>query len=696
MRRIIKLAIYFLVLCLMPLAGASPTLCADTSKAAEAGHARVLILYAYNNNVPTMQQIAVGIKKVAESNNLRSVDFVHEYLDIIPPKFPEQRSKLGYFLLQKYAGQKFDLIVTYSTEALVFLLKEGKELSPGTPCIAIFAAYNIEMGQSERRVTHLSIELDVRGTLELGLKLFPNTRKVLFVSGSSVVDMMHESQARTGFASWQGKLEFEYTSQRSLDELMKYVVQLPPNTLIIYSNLASDVAGKSFVPRDVVKTLASVSNAPILSMFSTQIDTGVIGGSMVDMEQVGVMIGNWKLALDRGKPLTIEPASSYIKPMFNWTQIERWRVSTDRLPAESVFINRPLTLWGQYKAEVVSAILLILILSAMTVALAIQNRRRKFAEKSVRETAVQLAAERDLLEQRVIERTEYLSEALEFNETMLLNSPVPMSVYAESGQCIMANDAHAKFVGATREALLARNFHSIAVWKATSLLSDCLAAQKLHTPQQGEAHMVTSFGKDIWFEYRILPRHLKGQVHLLIQFFDLTEHKRVEEELRHFAFHDPLTRLPNRRLLMDRLTQALRLGKREKSYLAVLFIDLNRFKQLNDTYGHDTGDQMLIEVANRLQNIVRQSDTIARLGGDEFIVLLSGLSTDAEQAAQHAESVVEKIRSALSAEYLLDNIYHQGSASVGITLILGDNIDPDQILKEADAAMYEIKKDSMR
>lgn len=317
---------------------------------------------------------------------------------------------------------------------------------------------------------------------------------------------------------------------------------------------------------------------------------------------------------------------------------------------------------------------------------------RKQAEMSARETAVQLSAERDLLEQRVAERTVHLSEALEFNETMLLNSPLPMGVYDESGQCVMVNESYARFVGATREALLAQNFHEIASWQKTSLLGDCLAALRLHLPQQREAHTVTSFGKDVWFEYRILPRHLKGQNHLLIQFFDLTERKQMEEQLRELAFHDPLTRLPNRRLLLDRLKQAMRFGKRDSGYLAVLFLDLNKFKALNDTYGHDTGDRMLIEVARRLQGVVRDSDTVARFGGDEFIVLLSGLGSDFERAAQYAESVVEKIHSALSVEYRFDNIHFQGSASVGIKLLLGGDHDPGQILKEADAAMYEIKK----
>jgi PAS domain S-box-containing protein len=281
---------------------------------------------------------------------------------------------------------------------------------------------------------------------------------------------------------------------------------LPPRTLIIFSNVSSDITGKSFVPRDVVKVLASKSNAPILSMFSTQIDTGVIGGAMIDMELVGGMIANLMLALESGKPVETALPSSYIQPMFNWTQIERWGVDPDRLPPGSVFINRPLTLWGQYKTAVVVAMLVILILTAMTGALIVQNRRRKLAEISVRESADQLVAERDLLEERVNERTAHLTEALEFNETMLLNSPVPMGIYAENGQCVMVNEAYARFVGATREELLAQNFNKLLSWQQTTLLGDCLAAMKLQTPQQREVHTVTSYGKDVWFEYRILPR----------------------------------------------------------------------------------------------------------------------------------------------------------------------------------------------
>jgi diguanylate cyclase (GGDEF)-like protein len=172
---------------------------------------------------------------------------------------------------------------------------------------------------------------------------------------------------------------------------------------------------------------------------------------------------------------------------------------------------------------------------------------------------------------------------------------------------------------------------------------------------------------------------------------EVDERKRLEEELRHFAFYDALTRLPNRRLLLDRLHQAQLNSERQKSHVAVMFLDLNNFKKLNDTHGHDIGDQLLINVARRLQSTVRESDTVARLGGDEFVVMLEGLGSDAEKARDYAHVLADTIRDALGQEYALGEVRHQCSASIGIKLFLGTDEDPDQILKDADTAMYRAK-----
>jgi len=305
-----------------------------------------------------------------------------------------------------------------------------------------------------------------------------------------------------------------------------------------------------------------------------------------------------------------------------------------------------------------------------------------------------LAASVATLEERVVERTQRLSDALDFNKTILLCSPLPMGVYAPDGECVLANDAYARLIGMSLDDLTARDFHAIGVWRDSGLPGDFAAALTDLRPHRREINFVTRFDQQIWAEAQILPTQLNGRSHLLIQFIDLTERKRMEEELRHLAFHDSLTRLPNRRLFLDRLDRALSAAKRQNSFLAVLFIDLNKFKQLNDTYGHDSGDQMLTEVGRRLRRSVRECDTVARLGGDEFVVLMEGLGKDADRATIHARSIADKIHRTLGEEYLLGDLRYLGSASVGIKLVLGDEDDPDLIIKDADAAMYEVKREA--
>lgn len=179
--------------------------------------------------------------------------------------------------------------------------------------------------------------------------------------------------------------------------------------------------------------------------------------------------------------------------------------------------------------------------------------------------------------------------------------------------------------------------------------------------------------------------------HYVTVFSDITLRKEAEEQIHQLAFYDPLTSLPNRRLLVDRLNHTMASGTRNVDHGAILFIDLDNFKTLNDTRGHDVGDQLLIEVARRLQLCVRGGDTVARLGGDEFIVMLEGLGGEAEQAATQARAAGEKIREALGKTYSLGDVEYHSSCSVGISLFHAQDITVDDLLKRADTAMYEAK-----
>jgi len=172
---------------------------------------------------------------------------------------------------------------------------------------------------------------------------------------------------------------------------------------------------------------------------------------------------------------------------------------------------------------------------------------------------------------------------------------------------------------------------------------------------------------------------------------DITAQRASEDRINTLAFFDSLTSLPNRRLLLDRLKQALASSGRSGRYGAILFIDLDNFKTLNDTLGHDIGDLLLQQVAQRLITCVREGDTVARLGGDEFVVMLEDLSETIEESATLSKTVGEKILSALNQPYQLASYPHHSTPSIGVTLFSDQQETIDELLKRADLAMYQAK-----
>ena len=213
-------------------------------------------------------------------------------------------------------------------------------------------------------------------------------------------------------------------------------------------------------------------------------------------------------------------------------------------------------------------------------------------------------------------------------------------------------------------------------------------------------------GSLIWGEVTAKPdRDAQGNIigyHGITR--EITQRRALEDQVRELAFHDPLTHLANRRLLLDHLDQAMSASKRSHHHGALLFLDLDNFKSLNDKHGHPVGDLLLIEVAKRLKAFMREADTVARFGGDEFVVLLCELGTQRDEAYTHAALLAEKIRANLAEPYLLQataadpatstvTIEHRCTASIGAALFRGRSMDKNEVIEEADAAMYQAKEE---
>lgn len=228
------------------------------------------------------------------------------------------------------------------------------------------------------------------------------------------------------------------------------------------------------------------------------------------------------------------------------------------------------------------------------------------------------------------------------------------------------------------------------------------ASGKITGPVTFEVQHRCKDGRLLWAEVLSKPeRDARGRItgyHGISR--ETTERKRMQDQIQKLAFYDPLTGLPNRRLLEDRLGQSLASSKRTGIFGALLFLDLDNFKPLNDLHGHEAGDHLLIEVARRLKAGVREVDTVARFGGDEFVVIIRELDRDLAVSREQVATIAEKIRALLAEPYCLSvnhggsagqAIEHRCSASIGIRVFIGNGIDPDEILKQADLAMYQAK-----
>jgi diguanylate cyclase (GGDEF)-like protein/PAS domain S-box-containing protein len=259
-----------------------------------------------------------------------------------------------------------------------------------------------------------------------------------------------------------------------------------------------------------------------------------------------------------------------------------------------------------------------------------------------------------------------------------------------------------EFVGFPEEELLGRPFLDFIFEDDHELLKSNhrKRLQGVPMPMRYEYRVKTRERGVRWLEMGGSLIDWQGRPATINYINDVTSRKELEAQVRQLAFLDALTGLPNRRLLDDRLRLAVHQGPRTGLHGALLFVDLDRFKPLNDTHGHAAGDQLLVAVAQRLQAAVRASDSVVRLGGDEFVVMLTPLPSDPGLAGHQAERVAAKLRERLAQTYVLRLpggpggercIEHAGSASIGVALFGPQDDSPEAVLQRADQAMYRVK-----
>ena len=311
------------------------------------------------------------------------------------------------------------------------------------------------------------------------------------------------------------------------------------------------------------------------------------------------------------------------------------------------------------------------------------------------------------LMKEIVERQKIEQKAnvlIQRNRVMMQSTPEGVHILDERGKVIEANDAFCRHLGYSPEEALQLSVFDFEA-KMTSDELQTGIQELLNGHAQFESVHRRKDGTLVDVEVIVSGIELDGMKCLFALSRDISERKQAEEKIRSLAFYDTLTQLPNRRLLNDRLEQAMAASKRNGRYGALMFLDLDNFKPLNDEYGHGVGDLLLIEAARRISCCLRQMDTVARFGGDEFVVMLTELDAEKSASAEQARLVAEKIRASLAETYVLPYalsiqpdgnaktmVEHRCTSSIGVALFINHEVSVDDIVRFADMAMYEAKE----
>ncbi len=301
---------------------------------------------------------------------------------------------------------------------------------------------------------------------------------------------------------------------------------------------------------------------------------------------------------------------------------------------------------------------------------------------------------------------EALKGALAFSRNLIESMQEGFSVLDSTGCAMNANPALCRMTGFARDELEGVKA-PFPYWPPEEYDNIRTAFEKTLRGEGGEFELIFMRKNGERFPVVVVASTVTNEAGEIVSYVatvsDITERKRTHEQIHRLAFYDPLTNLPNRRLLTDRMSQTLAACKRNGKFAALIVLDLDNFKPLNDTHGHAAGDLLLIEVAQRIKACVREVDTVARLGGDEFVVLIQELSSDCTTSTEQVSVIAEKIRFLLSQPYRLmrgrqdrnppDWLEHHCSASLGAALCSEAVGSADDVLKYADQAMYQAKNE---
>jgi len=636
---------------------------------ARADHSpKVLVLHSYHQGFDWTDSIQKAVSDTLKAEVPNAEVFV-EYMNTKRQPVETISSHLRDLYRRVYWNVRFDVIIASDNNALDFLLQYRDRLFRGVP--VVFCGVNNVSEYSfapDSGYTGVREDIDIASTIAVALKLHPGMRTLAVVADDTETSLINVNAALNVVSQFPG-LQVELLTGLSAEELGSRLQRLDNETLVLDIGFFRDSEGKTFSPRESMGFILSMSPRPVYTVWDFAMTSGAMGGKLMGGRLQGEKAAELAIRILRGeKPRDLPILDSPTAYTFDDLGLRRFGISKSMLPAGSEVTGRPDTLYARYKHVIWFGSALVLA-QMVIIASLLWNIARRRREESARKTAVRA-----------------LSDTNRMFSLLLRHSPVYLFI---------------KEVGASasRVVMASENFREMIGVKGADMVGKTMS--ELFPPEFAESvnrddTLVVSRGEALKTEIQLDGRSYSSIRFPLVQsdktliagyYIDITERKAYEKQLEHIAHYDALTGLPNRTLLSDRMHQAMSLARRHGQPLAVAYLDLDGFKTVNDLHGHEMGDKLLVALAKRMRQALREVDTLARLGGDEFVAVLFDLADMAS-----CEPILTRLLASAAQPVMVGEFVLQVSASLGVSFFpQSEDIDADQLLRQADQAMYQAK-----
>lgn len=647
--------------------------------------APIFVLHAYSQEYPWTRGQHLGFVQALDEDTSRAYSLNVEYLDTKRAGYtPAYADLIGDHLREKYRGYRPAAVYVTDDNALSFALSHLDGVFPGVP--VFFSGinnYDVKPRLDATRTTGVFEKKEIAPNLRLMRRIDPDIGGIVIVGDASETYRAIEREIRQELAH-HADIRATFISGRRIDELVGRLRERKERFVFLTTlGAVTDPGGaRTLTLPETIGAIVNAGRFVVFSMEDAYLYPGVLGGYVTSGPRQGRAAAQLLIRHLNGTPVSALPPIETSPNQHIVDEAELLRaglILPKDIEGRVTLMNRRPTLYEANRSVILGtlyglATLLLIGLTSSVVLFARKNRQIARASQQLGETKESL------------DRAQHIAQMGNWDWLIQENR-----LFWSEGIYHLFGVDPAEF-DASYEAFMAR------VHPDDRITVDAAVRHALETgaPYAIDHRIVRPDGTvrivhesaELLLDSQGKPTRMIGSVQ------DITERKQAELALRekdshleYIAYHDALTGLPNRALLMDRLTHGVSRSDRAESQMAVLFIDLDRFKTINDSLGHDVGDAVLQAVSDCLKTLIRKEDTLSRLGGDEFVILLERL-----RDSQDAVAVAKKIMHALEKTLMVGNYPLHVAASIGISLYPQDGRDAETLVKNADAAMYKAKE----